>query len=295
MKLHKTTSIALQGMLLLGMLGACQNEDAITPSETANISADHDNSKIAAGEIKLVDDGDNKLLYKKTGRYVGKLSKVSEPNYYTEYSYADGPVEGDYWITSKRYSKSSNALVKEIQYHVVNKKCIKKIDVTDNQNFNFNYDEAGRLKKISREGTNTKIELSYIFNAGAGDERLYKTTFSNNNGAYKEITYQYSIWAANYSVDPKADKYPLNPVHLGLDRYLPIFSKFSDALVQQITISPLPASGQSEPYYKYTYAFDGSGYVTYRTEEYFPLGLGYQAGKQSNFSPLKYTSWVPGL
>lgn len=294
MKLHKTTTLLAQSMLMLGLLGACQNEDLMSPTGQVANMADDKNAKIES-EIKLVDDGPNSLQYHKTGRYTGKLSKVSGPTEYTNYAYSDNGIEGDYWITSKRYSKATNALLKEMQYHVVNGRCMQSIDISGNQTFNFTYNETGRLDKIAKQGSSIKFEFSYIYNSAAGAERLYTVTHSNSNGAYKEIKYQYSIWAAQYSVEPKVDKYFLNPVHLDLDKYLFIFGKFSDVLVQQVTITPLPFTNQVKPYYKYIYAFDAAGYATYRTEEHYPLGLGNSSGKQSTFEALKYTSWIPGL
>lgn len=295
MKLYKTTTLVIQGMLLLGLLGACQNEDLMTsPDAVGNTSGDN-NAKVASGQIKLVNDGENILLYHKSGRYTGYLSKVSEPYYYTNYSYSDNGIEGDYWINSKRYLKSNNSLVKEIQYHVVNKRCIKMIELTDNKNSIFSYNETGRLNTITREGSSAKIDFSYYYDSAAGAERLFKATYSNSNGAYKEISFLYSIGTGNWAIAPKKDKYFLNPIQLDLDKYLFIFGKFSDMLVQQATISPLPYTNQTKPYYKYYYSIDSDGYAISRSQEYYPLGQGYEAGKQSTYAALKYTSWVPGL
>ncbi|MGN7886750.1 hypothetical protein [Dyadobacter sp. 22481] len=295
MKLNRTTTLVIQGMLVLGLLGACQNEDVMTPADTIGNTSGDNNAKVAASEIKLVSDGDNNLQYHKTGRYTGYLSKVSEPSYYTNYSYNDSGVQGDYWITSKRYTKSTNTLIKEIQYHVVNKRCIKSFNITDNQNSIYSYNETGRLNTISREGSSIKVDFNYIYDAAADAERLTKTTYSNSNGAYKEVSFLYSIGSGNWAVAPKPDKYFLNPVHSDLDKYLRIFGKFSDMLVQQVTITPLPYTNQTKPYYKYFYSIDSDGYAISRSQEYYPLGYGNQAGKQSTYAALNYMAWVPGI
>ncbi|MHA4736492.1 hypothetical protein [Dyadobacter sp. MSC1_007] len=289
MKLHKTTSIVIQGMLMLGLLGACQNEDALIP-QSGSVPTEDQNAKTTA-ELKLVKDGNTTLQYITAGRFTGKLSKVSETAYYTNYSYDDGT--GDLWITSKRYAKSTNSLVKEIKYHISNNRCIKSIDVTNGRTSEFKYNETGRLDEINESGggPSQKHVFKYDYISAMSAERLSDITSSSPTGDFKRVNFFYTVG----SQPSKQDKYYLNPELTGLDKYLSIFGKFSDAVVQRAQVTPLPYSNQSKPFYQYYYGFDYNGYASSITKEYYPLGYGYSAGKQTNYSLLSYSTQWMGL
>lgn len=290
MKLYKTTTLVIQGMLLIGLLGACQNEDTLIPSEPSPASLNENNSKTTA-ELKLVKNGETTLQYIKSGRFTGNLSKVSETAYYTNYSYDDS--SGDLWVTSKRYAKASNALVKEIKYQVTNNRCIKSIDVTDSRNYEFKYNETGRLDEINESGggPSQKHVFKYDYISDLDAERLNEITSSTPTGAFKRVNFFYTVGGQ----PSKQDKYRLNPENTGLDKYLPIFGKFSDALVQRIQITPLPYTNQSKPFYQFYYGFDYAGYVSSITKEYYPLGYGYNAGKQSSYNLLTFSTQWAGI
>jgi hypothetical protein len=290
MKLHKTTSIVIQGMLMLGMLGACQNEDALAP-QNGSAPREEQNARTAAAELKLVKDGLNNIQYIKSGRYTGRVSKVSGPYYYTTYSYVDGATTDTYTIVSKRYQKASNILEKEIHYLINNGRCTQSTDITNNYVLNYQYSgEFGRLDQISYVGNSTKVNFTYASGSGSaiGSDRLQKITYSNSNGAYKEVVFTYTIGMS----PTKEAKYPLNHEHTDLDKYLPIFGKFSDVLVQQVIVSPLPYTNQSKPYYKYYYGLNNDGYAISQERQYYPLGYGFDAGKEANFTVQNYsTNW----
>jgi hypothetical protein len=288
MKLHKTTSIVIQGMLMLGVLGACQNEDALIPQNGPAALTDDQNAKTTA-DLKLVKDGGTTLQYITSGRFTGKLLKVSENAFYTNYSYDD--ATGNLWITSKRYEKASNALVKEMKYQISNNRCIKSIDVTNGRTSEFKYNETGRLDEINESGgaPAQKHVFKYDYIPDFGAERLSDITSSSSVGDFKRVNFFYTVG----NQPSKQDKYYLNPELTGLDKYLTIFGKFSDALVQRAQITPLPYSNQSKPFYQFYYGFDYNGRVSSITKEYYPLGYGYSAGKQTNYSLLTYsTQWM---
>lgn len=288
-KLHIPGNL-LKVLLLGTLLTGCQNDDVLSPQETVGVTVNDQNAKVTA-ELKLVKDGTTILQYVKQGRFTGKLSKVSETAYYTQYSYDDST--GDLWITSKRYNKNTNALVEEIKYKIVNDRCMTSINVSTNWTSQFVYNEVGRLNEInmSSGALTQKRVFTYDYNSATGVERLNQVVFSTPTGAYKQITFTYTYGL----VAEKKDKYPLNSEHLGLDKYLPYFTKFSDVLIQQVQIKPLPYTNQAKPYYRYFYSINADGYVTGINKEFFPLGYGYEAGKQEFYSGLDYSTGWGGI
>ena len=282
----------LQCFLLAGLLTGCQNEDVLTPVETiANVSDDQ-NAKIA-GEIRLVKDGEKTIQYHKSGRFAGLVSKVSEQYYYTTYSYVDGALPGAYSITSKLYLKGNDALIKEMHYDVnEDGVCTKSHDVTSNQISNFTYKSRTRLEKITREGSSEKIEFLYTLDQTTGKYRLQKCIYSNINGAYKQITFFYDL---GVGTSTKLDKYALNNEHTYLDKYLPVFGKFSDVLVQSAQITPLPYTNQTRPYYEYYYLMNANGYPISSDKHSYPLGYGNNAGKQTTLTVFQFSTQWMGL
>lgn len=280
----------LQCFLLAGLLTGCQNEDVLTPVETDIATLNEQNAKTNS-ELKLVKDGTTILQYIKAGKFTGKLSKVSESAYYTTYSYDDS--SGNLWITSKRYQKAQDILVKEIKYQISNNRCIKSIDITSNRTSEFKYNETGRLDEINESGggPSQKHVFKYDYIAEAGAERLSDITSSSPTGAFKRVNFFYTVGGQ----PSKQDKYYLNAELTGLDKYLTVFGKFTDVLVQRAQITPLPYTNQSKPFYQFYYGFDYSGNVSSITKEYYPLGYGYSAGKQMNYSTLQYSSNWQGI
>lgn len=284
-KLHIAGNL-LKALMLGALLTGCQNDDVLSPQESAGTTINDQNGKINA-ELKLVKDGSNSLQYIKSGRFTGRLSKVYGQYYNTEYLYDDST--GDLWITSRRYQKSTNALVQEIKYKIVNGRCLTSIDVTNGWTSQYKYNETYRLDEInlSKGSLTQKKAFSYIYNAATGTERLASIVTSTPVGAYQQIDFYYAYQGPN---NTKQDKYFLNPEHTGLDMYLPFFgSKFSDLLVQRVEITPLPYSNQAKPSYLFFYGINNDGYAISRERQYFPLGSGNDAGKQSSFSELKYS------
>jgi|GEM_PF-1739180 len=285
-KLHITGNL-LKALILGALMTGCQNDDVLSPQETAGVTVNDESAKINA-ELKLVKEGLTTLQYIKQGRFTGKLSKVSETAYYTQYTYDDST--GDLWVTSKRYNKSTNALVEEIKYKIINGRCTTSINLTTNWTSQFVYNEVGRLNEInlSSGSLSQKQVFTYDYNSTTGTERLRQVVKSTPAGAYQQINFLYTIGV----LPEKPDKYPLNSEHLGLDRYLPYFTKFSDVLIQQVQITPLPYTNQAKPYYRYYYSINTDGYATGRNKEYFPLGYGNEAGKLGFYGAFDYsTNW----
>lgn len=285
-KLHIPGNL-LKALMLGALLTSCQTDDVLSPQETAGVTVNDQSGKVNA-ELKLVKDGLTTLQYVKQGRFTGRLSKVSRTGDYTQYSYDDST--GDLWITSKTYNKSTNVLVEEIKYKIVNGRCTTSINTSSNWTSQFVYNEVGRLNEInlSSGSLSQKRVFSYDYNSVTGVERLKQVIFSTPVGAYQQINFTYTLGI----IAEKKDKYHLNSEHLGLDRYLPYFTKFSDVLIQQVQITPLPYTNQAKPYYRYYYNINSDGYAMGRNKEFFPLGYGNEAGKQGFYTGLDYsTNW----
>ncbi len=291
MKKIQIAGQVLKALVFAGLLAGCQNDEMVSPTENASAIVSDQNAKTNGEELKLVKDGATTLQYIKSGRFMGKLSKVSEVAYYTVYSYDDST--GDLWITSKRYGKATNALVKEIKYQISNKRCIKSIDVTNSRTSEYKYNETGRLDEIndSGGGPSQKKVFKYDYIPDAGAERLSDITTSSPTGEFQRVNFFYTIG----NQPAKQDKYFLNPENSGFDKYLPIFGKFSDVLVQRAQITPLPYTNQSKPFFQYYHGFDANGYISAVTKEYYPLGYGYNAGKQTSYSQFTFSTQWAGL
>lgn len=289
-KLHIAGNL-LKVMLLGSLLAGCQNDEIVSPTGRASASENLSNAKTTA-ELKLIKQGLTNIQYITSGRQIGKISKVSEPYYYTNYSY-DENATGELWITSKRYHKATNTLDKEIKYKIVNGHCLTSIDVTSGWTSEYKYNESWRLDEInlSKGALTQKRVFKYDYSQSADAERLTKITSSTPAGAYEEVTFTYTLGMNGV----KKDKYGLNNELTGLDPYLTYFGKFSDGLVQQAQISPLPYNGQAKPYYRYYYSLDADGYATSRNKEYFPLGYGNETNKQGFYTDYKYSTNWQGL
>jgi hypothetical protein len=285
-KLHIAGNL-LKVLLFGALLTGCQNDDVLSPQETAGTVTEEQSGKVNA-ELKLVKDGANTLVYIKSGRFTGRLSKVYGQYYNTEYLYDDST--GELWITSKRYQKTTSALVQETKYKIVNGRCVTSIDVTNGWTSQYTINEMGRLNEInlSKGSLTQKKVFTYNYISATGTDRLAKIVTSTPVGEYQQINFTYTF-GGNAE---KVDKYPLNPEHTGLDMYLPYFGKFSDLLVKQVEVIPLPYTNQAKPYYRFFYGINSDGYATSREREYYPLGWGNAAGKESIYSGLQYsTNW----
>ncbi|SEJ31121.1 hypothetical protein SAMN05216327_108205 [Dyadobacter sp. SG02] len=287
MEHSKISGKLLRSMLLAGLLSACQNDESIAPSQSSSVELTDQNAKLIANP-NLVKDGDKTLEYVNWGRYAGKLSKVSDTKYFTEYSYNDNNGSTDLWITSRRYDKASNALINEHKFQISNGKCIASDDVTNQINYSYIYNAANRLTEIKAIPQNApvyKIVFDHAYYSATKEYRLRTITFHESTGLVSEITIGYTLPGGALITD----KYPLNP-DIGLDRYLHIYGNFSNYLAQQISVAQLNASNQPITFTKLTYSTNSDGYVTTRVTEYHPLGFGNNNGVKTTIDLLKYSN-----
>lgn len=258
MKQLHIAKIALKNLLLAGLLAACQNDEAIVPTEITGITAKDQNAR-EGSLLRLVKRGYGTIHYIKSGKFFGKISKFNNGIYRTEYTYDDSNPSGLLKITSKRYNTTTNALVEEIIYKVLNGICVESENSTLTEHDEYFYNAQGLLDEIKHytgiSGSESR-KFAYKYSAATSAYRLDKIETSNSGGTIGEVSIIYSS---------KSDKYPSNPEYTRLDRYLPIFGKFSDALPEQYIESKF---GSLTLLNKFAYAIDSDGYATLEQVEH---------------------------
>ncbi|MGV3603458.1 MAG: hypothetical protein ACO1N1_19725 [Dyadobacter fermentans] len=291
-KLH-TAGNLLKGLLLASMFTACQNEDILTPNEKLGSVTNEQNAKTSGLVKRLIEDGAIKLHYVKSGRNLGQLWYVIDGTNTTYYTFSDISTDGIQWITAK--TKNQNGYyVKEMTYKVQNGICVKSFDLTNNKNYIFTYNEVKRLNKIQQEGTQSIQQFNYLYFSAVDSERLMSITYSNTSGVYKEVVFQYggNGWGNG---TPILDKYPLNNEFIGLDKYLQIFGKFSEALVSGVSINQMVGTDiQSQIYYNYTNWLDSDGVLITRWRTHYPFGSGNNTNAKTEIFQQKY-GYIGGI
>lgn len=279
MNSFQTVGKALKGLALAALLAGCQNDSLVQPPGIPNTENTNQNAKITA-DVFLVKHGDNSLQYLKFGKFAGKLWKVHDPYAYTEYTYDDS--SGDLWITSKKYAKSNNKLSSHKTYHIVNGRCVASMDLTSKFSYEYKYNAQGSLIEIKRYFGAHILTQQFSYKVILPNaQRLDKITYIGESGPFMEYKFSYSAFQ---------DKYFLNPYHTQLDKYLRIFGTFSDKLVESVITDYLDGTASSD---NYTYTLNGDGYVTTRTDTYYPSI--YEPSFDVSTDSLSYiTSW-PGL
>lgn len=277
MKQFRISGVVFKCLFLAGIMTACNHDDVVNPTETAGVQANNQNAKISS-LTRLVKDGERTIQYVKSGKFFGKISALSEPiwsNYRYEYTYDDSNPSGDLWISKKQYQKSNGLFVQEWKYKVVNGRCITSESIAQGYYFEYLYNPQGLLDEIKmsvKGSVSGTWKYSYNYNAATNAYRLVKITENSVQfGPKLEFTFTYTS---------TPDKYPLNSPDGNIDKYLPIFGKFSDVLMQKRTTKSLEYPNNPLEHENYTYITDNDGLVTTKTRVITtgnnpPSGAGY--------------------
>jgi hypothetical protein len=262
MKQFKICASAFKCILLAGIMTACNHDDVVGPTQTTEIQANNQNAKISS-LTRLVKDGERTIQYVKSGKFFGKISALSEPswsNYRYEYTYDDNNPAGDLWISKKQYQKSNNLFVQEWKYKVVNGRCVASEGLAQGYSYQYIYNAQGLLDEIKMSANGSvsgNWKYSYSYYAPTSSYRLDKVTHNSVQfGPQLEFTFLYT---------QTPDKYTLNEGDGNMDRYLPIFGKFSDVLVAKRTEKSLVNPANPSQNYNRTYTTDADGLVVTRT------------------------------
>jgi hypothetical protein len=291
MKQIRIAGRLFKSLLLAGLLAACHNDQTIIPDEMVGVERNDQTAKISS-LTRLVKDGNTTLQYVKSGKFFGKISKTdngSSSNYRYEYTYDDNNPTGDLWISKKQYKKSNGLLVQEWKYKVVNGRCVASERVAWGYSFDYTYNQQGLLDEIKiiiNGSVSGNWKYSYNYNAATSSYRLAKII---SNSVQLGPKHEYSL-----TYTSTLDKYSLSLPEVGdIDKYLPIFGKFSDVLIQKCTTKSLEYPNNPWVNDNYTYITDNDGLVTTRTTETTygnnpPSGSGY-------VETLKYSDNWQGL
>jgi len=225
MNLFQSTSAITKAIIVAGMLGACQTENAVVSPVTEQAErANFQNAKISA-DSKLISDGSRKLSYSGPRNLLTKETLESY-NYFIDYAYTEQTIQ------STKYEMSTKKKVATNTYTLnSNGLCI---ESSVGNNFSgttvFKYNENQQLiLAYNKFEPNDRQEFKYSAEP-EGKARLLSVSFYNKeNYKIKELTYSYA--------GATPDLYPLNPDYLasGTGKYLPIFGKFSPYLVKMVT------------------------------------------------------------
>ncbi|SDH14740.1 hypothetical protein SAMN04487996_12980 [Dyadobacter soli] len=250
MKLVGNTSILATGLLLAGMLGACQNEheNALIPQAP---TTDSDRNAKTQGVGKLIKDGNVSLAYGNQDPSA-LWKEISDNGAHHEFTY------GPQLITGKRYINGFPNPTMTFTYTLdASGRCTQTVT---NKTHLYEYNESGQLKKYyNKLQPNERTEFTYTPDADGITNALFAVTFYDAAGTKtRELWFNYSL------TEPIADKSPLNPdvFPTGVSKYIPVFGKFSNNLVQCSADKKFSNGKQiSNINYYHTYTLDYAGKV----------------------------------
>lgn len=244
--------MAVNGILICGLLSACQTENNVSPlestfpiSETTSVSSRETGANYRINH-NLVKHGTKKLLYTADGR----LSQVVDsPTEYTAYSYGPSTLVATHFKNGQQDNQITYTL--DGQGRSVQSKQVNSLGT---KTYKYDYNAQGRLvKRYNLNAVNDRHEYEYDAN---GELAVFKT-FDSGNMKGVEILFGYSI--PNESM--KLDRYPLNSTFLApLDEFLGIFGDFNKHLVRRITYKACGNNDVVE--YVVNYKTNNDGLVT---------------------------------
>jgi len=257
----KISGVSLKFLLAIGLLTACNHDEAITPTSTNGTYINNNNAKLSP-LTRLTNDNGRSIQYVKSGIFFGKLSRVNQYPWstaYRTYTYDDSNPS-ELWITRKTYKSSDNSITNECKFKVVNGNCVYSQDNLG-QSHEYKYTPQGYLDEIKQIYNGQVLQTwKYLYNpTGVGQTyRLNKIERKENGNPY--INYHFT-----YNQIP--DKYPLNnPLNIengNVDRYLPFFGKGSDVHIETITEENVVTNKSVQTFYE-DHIVDSDGLVTSR-------------------------------
>lgn len=236
----KISGISLKCLLAVGLLTACNNDEAITPTETARTSINDQNAKISP-LLRLVDDNGQSIHYIKSGKFFGKLSRVSKAPWddqYTTYTYDDSNP-GELWVSKKKYKASDNSFVGEHKFKIINGLCIQ--SQNDNgDTFEYKYNAQGYLDEVKKSNQGLSLESwKYQYD---WTYRLTKTKRQKDGKPYYTYNFKYKQIEEKYPLNFPTDNLDnSNGQHTGgsyiggiNDKYLPYFGKHTSPVIDEM-------------------------------------------------------------
>lgn len=250
MKLLRNMAIVANGLLVAGMLGACQPENGAVPTPQTPETTSDRNAKTNQAVGLLIKDGQVDLSYNGSG----VLWKEIYATAYSEFIYAPQ------LITAKGYKYGNPSA--EYKYTLnASGRCVQSVT---NKTYIYEYNTNGQLSRwYNKDKPNERRVFSYVTDATGWKKSLSMVTFYDESGTKtKELKFSYGSEATGTLL---LDKYPVTPDLLPGDvsRYLPVFGTFNTYLVQTMTEDKYLLNGQklSSTQYLYNYTLDYIGKV----------------------------------
>jgi hypothetical protein len=249
MKLFRSTPIFIKGILIAGLLSACQNENdtAVAPQTSTTTSDQNARTAVAAGS--LIKDGNIDLAY--NSQTPTLLWKEIHASCYYEFIYQPQ------LITAKGYKYGNPST--ECKYILDTfGRCVQ--SATNWETYIYEYNANGQLTSFyNKYKPNERRVLSYAVDANGWKKSLSMVTFYDESGTKtKELKFSYGAAAGLLP-----DKHPLTPDVLPAEvsKYLPIFGSFNTNLVKTLIEDKYLPNGQkaSSSTYLYSYTLDYTG------------------------------------
>ncbi|WP_353722020.1 hypothetical protein [Dyadobacter sp. 676] len=247
MKLFRGTPIFIKGILIAGMLSACQNENDTAIAPQAPTSTSDQNARIALAAGTLIKDGNVDLSYNSQSILPWK---ETYPNGYNVFVYAPQ------LITVKGYKYGVPAT--ETKYTLdASGRCVQ--TVTNWATYIYEYNASGQLSACyNKFKPKERRQFTYAPDAIGWKKSLSIVSFYDEFGVRtKELLFGYG------GASGIPDNHPLNPDVLpsGISKYLPIFGSFNSYLVTCVLEDKYASNGQktSSNKYFYSYTLDYAG------------------------------------
>lgn len=248
MKLLRNMAIVANGLLVAGMLGACQPENGAVPTPQTPETTSDRNAKTNQAVGLLIKDGQVDLSYNGSG----VLWKEIYATAYSEFIYAPQ------LITAKGYKYGNPSA--EYKYTLnASGHCVQSVT---NKTYVYEYNTNGQLSRwYNKDKPNEQRVLTYATDATGWKKSLSTVTFYDETGTKTKVL-KFGYGASDQVI---LDKCPLTPAILpdGVSRYLPVFGIFNTYLVKTMTEEKYLLNGQklSSTQYLYSYTLDYAGKV----------------------------------
>lgn len=180
-------AIVANGLLIAGMLGACQNENQTAPVPQSALTTMERNAKTAVAP-QLIKDGDKILEYSTNALGRKVLVKVTNPGTGNYFTFTYTPQA----ITVKSYAISTNNYLSESLYKLdAAGRCYESSSM--NKLYGYEYNADGQLsKRYSKIDVNERTEFVYKVFPGSNFKALEKVSFYDKfNKQYREVIYNY--------------------------------------------------------------------------------------------------------
>lgn len=274
MTLFRNATLLINGIMIAGMLGACQHENDMVPMSQSAATITDRNAKSSNLPL-MVKDGNDVIEYAYSGMGRPLLKKVTLPSKGKYFTYTHGYQQ----ITAVEYHAATNTPLAQYQYKLdANGRCVEA--TIGSVVFIYEYNADGQLTKMYKKNqVNERTEFLYSpDNAGGNVKSLATIKIYDQSGTLtKTVNYDYDL--PNRITWP--DLNPLNPEYMtATTRYLTIFGRFATNL--PLLVSEGSGYGQT---FGLSYSMNAGGYPV-KVQKAAPDGTNPVITERKYISPL---------